>query len=628
MNLHLEPDAALTVALGLVLGTLGQTLARHLRVPGIVALLALGVAVGPDLLGAVQPGSLGQGLQILIGFAVSIILFEGALSLDVRQLRREAVSIRRLVTWGAAVTAIGATFVVRLVLGWEWTPAILFGTLVIVTGPTVVNPLLRRIRVERKVSTVLEAEGIFGDAVGAIVAVVALEVLIAPPGESFAFGLSGLLTRFGVGTVIGLGAGLLMIGLLRVEGLVPEGLENVFSLTLVLLTYQLSNAISHESGIVAVIVAGLLVGNVRLERVADLRDFKEQLTVMFIGLLFVLLAADVRLDDVRALGLRGLVAVGLLMAVVRPLNVAVGTAGGGLTLRQKAFLAWMAPRGIVAAAVASLFALRLDQAGIEGGTELRALVFLTIAVTVLTAGLSGSLMARLTGVRAARPGGAVILGANALGLALGEVCRSAGRPVLFIDSNPDACSAAEESGFQVLYGSGLDERLLGRAALPDRDVAVGLTTNEGVNYAFGRRVHSEARRAEVLVSLRRGQRSVTPEMVARMGGAVLCGAPRDVERWIRRLEHGEAVLRVFRRVGEEAAVDPVIDPSSADGVVLPLAVQRKKQLRWPMPGGRVRAGDRLSALVFLPEEQEALATLAGLGWEVEPAVEALARAAS
>jgi NhaP-type Na+/H+ or K+/H+ antiporter len=136
---------------------------------------------------------------------------------------------------------------------------------VIVTGPTVVNPLLRRIRVDRKVSTVLEAEGIFGDAVGAIVAVVALEVLIAPSRDSFAQGVGDLLARFGIGTVVGLAAGLLMAGLLRVEGLVPEGLENVFSLTLVLLTFQLSNGLSHESGIVAVIVAGLVVGNVQHE---------------------------------------------------------------------------------------------------------------------------------------------------------------------------------------------------------------------------------------------------------------------------------------------------------------------------------------------------------------------------
>ncbi|HVS14933.1 MAG TPA: cation:proton antiporter [Thermoanaerobaculia bacterium] len=619
MNLHLEPDAALTVALGLVLGTLGQALARHLRIPGIVVLLALGVVVGPDLLGALQPGALGEGLQILIGFAVSIILFEGAMCLDIRQLRREAVSIRRIVTWGAAVTALGATVVVRLVLGWEWTPSILFGTLVIVTGPTVVNPLLRRIRVERKVSTVLEAEGIFGDAVGAIVAVVALEVLLAPSGETFALGFGDLLMRFGIGTAVGVAAGLLMVGSLRVEGLVPEGLENIFSLTLVLLTFQVSNGLSHESGIVAVIVAGLLVGNVRLERIEDLREFKEQLTVMFIGLLFVLLAADVRLADVRALGGRGLIAVALLMLVVRPLNVAIGTLGGGLTLRQKAFLAWMAPRGIVAAAVASLFALRLDEAGIAGGIELRALVFLTIAVTVLVAGLTGGPMAYFTGVRAKRPGGVVILGANAIGLALGEVCRTAGRAVVFIDANPNACSAAEESGFQVLYGSGLNEHVLGRAALPDRDAALAVTTNEGVNFAFGRRVRSEARRVEVLIALRRGQRSVTPEMVERMGGSVLFGAPRDLVRWIRRLERDEAVLQVFCWIGDEAAIGAAADPRTSDGALLPLAFLRKRQLRWPVADSRVRAGDLLSAMVFRAREEEVLAAMSKAGWSVEPA---------
>ena len=196
-------DPAFNVGLALAVGMLAQALARHLRVPGIVLLLAAGVLLGPDLLGIVHPESLGDGLQMLVGFAVAVILFEGGMNLNLSRLRREALSIRRLATWGAVVTAIGGALAARLLLGWDWTLSALFGTLVIVTGPTVINPLLRRIRVKPSLATVLEAEGVLVDAIGAIIAVVALEVALSPSGQSLALGSWHLLSRLGFGAILG-----------------------------------------------------------------------------------------------------------------------------------------------------------------------------------------------------------------------------------------------------------------------------------------------------------------------------------------------------------------------------------------------------------------------------------------
>jgi NhaP-type Na+/H+ or K+/H+ antiporter len=210
-------DPALTVALALGTGILAQTLARHLRVPGIVLLLAAGVLLGPDLLDIIQPATLGHALHILVGFAVAVILFEGGMNLKLRRLRREARSIRRLITLGALVTAIGGAIAARFILHWEWTPAILFGTLVIVTGPTVITPLLRRIKVHRRVATVLEAEGVLIDAVGAILAVVALEVAISPSGSALTFAAWDIVLRLGCGTLLGATGGGL-IALLLEEG--------------------------------------------------------------------------------------------------------------------------------------------------------------------------------------------------------------------------------------------------------------------------------------------------------------------------------------------------------------------------------------------------------------------------
>ncbi|MCZ6506828.1 MAG: cation:proton antiporter [Acidobacteria bacterium] len=527
-------------------GMFVQLVARHLRVPGIVLLLAAGVVLGPDGFGIVRPGALGEALQTLVGFAVAIILFEGAMSLNLRRLRQQARSIRQLVTFGAAVTAVGGALAAHWILGWQWKQAILFGTLVIVTGPTVVTPLLRRMRLQRKLATVLEAEGVFGDAIGAIIAVIALEVVLSPSSEGLLHAGEALLSRFGLGVALGLVVGLVLAVLLRVGGLVPDGLQNVFVLSVVLALFQISNAVVAESGIVSAIVAGVVVGNSRTEALGELREFKEQLTTLFIGMLFVLLAADVRVEEVLSLGWPGLMTVAALMFVVRPLNVAVGTWRTGHTRNEKLFLAWLAPRGIVAAAIASLFAQELAAAGVEGGLELRALVFLVIATTVTVQGLLGAPVASFLGLRVAAASGYVILGASSLGRVLARELAAAGKDVLLIDSNPQACNAAESEGLRVLYGSALQDSVLQRARLDHREGCIAVTTNEGVNFAFARRARREYRVAKVWVAVQRGDTGVSPEMVHRMGGRVLFGAPRRLERWSQRLERGEADLRPWR----------------------------------------------------------------------------------
>ena len=298
-------DPALTIALALAAGMIAHTLARHLKVPGIVLLLATGVLLGPDVLDVVRPAVLGASLHDLVGFAVAVILFEGGMNLNLERLRREARSIRQLVTLGALVTAAGAALAARWIMDWSWTASILFGTLVMVTGPTVITPLLRRIKVKTRVATVLEAEGVLVDAIGAIVAVVALEIAIGPPGGSVAFGAWQSCRASSSAPCSAPPGGFAIAALLRFQRAIPEGLESVFTLSFVLLLYQGSNAILPETGIVTAVAAGLVVGNARAHVVAELREFKEQLSVMLIGLLFVLLAADVQDEGRRGAGLGG-----------------------------------------------------------------------------------------------------------------------------------------------------------------------------------------------------------------------------------------------------------------------------------------------------------------------------------
>jgi NhaP-type Na+/H+ or K+/H+ antiporter len=618
--------ANLVVAVALGVGVLAQALARHLRVPSILLLLIAGVLVGPDGLGWVRPASLGGGLFGIVEFAVAVILFEGGLNLEVRRLRREQTPIRRLVTWGALITGVGATLSVRAALGWDWIPAALFGSLVIVTGPTVIGPLLRDLRLGPRVATVLEAEGVLIDPVGALIAVVAAQVALAPHADAFATGAAGLLARLAFGTVAGAGFGLALALLLRHRRLLPEGLANVFTLAWVFVVFQVSDAVLSESGILAVTVAGIVVGNTKTPVDRDLREFKDQLTVLLIGLLFVLLAADVRVADLRALGWGGVLAVGLLVVVVRPLNVLISTLGSDLRPRDKLFLGAMAPRGIVAAAVATLVAGSMQAAGVAGGSELRALVFLTIAGTVALAGLLGRPLARLLGVQAPPRDVVAILGAEGLGLALGTRLREASIPILFIDSNPLHCRAAEEAGFPVTFGNGLDERTLARARFDRVRSAVGLTSNESLNSLFTRFARDEFQVPEAWIALDPKSSAIAERHVGRWEARVLFDGPKEVERWNVRLRHRQAVLEefVFRGAPKEAGAEGAEVPEPREALLF-LTVLRDEDLSIYDADFTPEPGDIADVAIYEVEREAALRTLASLGWQAangEGAVEA------
>ena len=614
---HGNPEAAISVAIAMAAGMLSQVVARHLRLPGIVLLLAAGVLLGPDVAGVVQPSELGGGLQLIVGFAVAVILFEGGMNLRWGRLTGQATVIRRLITSGAVVTAIGGALAARYVMGWDWVIAIPFGTLVVVTGPTVVTPLLRRIRVKHRVATVLEAEGVLIDAVGAVLAVVTLQVaLIGPEAKTIADGALGILGRLGLGLALGVVAGLLMAILLRYKKVVPEGLENVFTLSMVLILFQVSNYFMAESGVMAVTAAGMVVGNMKTRVRKELLEFKEQLTVLLIGMLFVLLAADVRLSSIQALGWQGVVTVALLMFVVRPINVAVSTWGTSMPRNDRLFLCWLAPRGVVAAAVASLFAQSFAAAEIEGGEALRALVFLVIASTVLVQGLTGSVVAGWLGVRRESHKGFAILGANDLGRAIGRLLRDSGEPVMFIDSNPVVCRAAEDEGFRVVFGNVIEERTLQRAQIDDRAACIAATPNEEVNLLCARSAMQHFGIETVYVACRRDQKTVTATMIRGDEARVLFGRARDLELWSLRFRRETAVLESWIPPQEKGAAAAAYEALS-ENLVLPMVVERKGK-RFPVSGKhKPKPEDRVWMALFKDQLDQAREELKKQGFECD-----------
>lgn len=617
MHLDLAANPALTVALALAAGMLAQALARHLRIPGIVFLLAAGALLGPDLLGLVRPRSLGAALETLTGFAVAVILFEGGLNLRWRRLREQARPIRLLLSLGVLITALGGALAARLLMGWDPRLSVLFGTLVVVTGPTVITPLLRRVKVTHRLETILEAEGVIIDALGAVVAVVALEVvLVAADGGAAPLGMAGLPARLLVGLLLGGAGGAVMALLLRWRRLVPADLENVLVLSLVLALYQVSDAILSETGIVSAIVAGMVLGNCPTHVTRELREFKEQLTVLAIGMLFVLLAADVRLRELLGLGRAGLLVVLALVLVVRPLNVLACTAGSALGWREKAFLAWVAPRGIVAAAVASLFRERLGQAGIAGGEQLRAMVFLVIGATVLVQGATAASLARLLGLRRPSNQGYAILGTQPLPLLLARLLRSAGEEVVLIDAgDAGGCPARRE--FPVVHGNALEERVLLAARVESRRAVVGALPNAAANLLFAAKAMEEHDAPDALVALQRGSGGPEPEAVARLGGGILFAEPRDVELWSVRLRRGLTRLEAWRLAappGGDEAGHPFHLPRGMQNILLPVALRADGTLR-PVCDRRAPEPDEECLWLLLEERaDEAREWLSGGGW--------------
>ena len=350
------------------------------------------------------------------------------------------------------------------------------------------GPLLRDIRLMPRLRTILEAEGVFIDPIGALLAAAVLQVVVSPALGTAAAEVWLVATSLGFGLLAGIGAGLLLVGVLRTRRVIASGYEQITTLAVVVLLFEACGEVVADSGLMAVTVAGVVVGNSKTRVGEELREFKDRLTVMLVGLLFVLLAADVSVADIMALGRDGLMVVAGLVLVVRPVAVAFATRGLKLRVRERAFVAAVAPRGIVAAAVATLTAATLADQVIAGGQELRALVFLVIGVTVVVSGLSALPLASLLSVRLPRRDRVAILGARGLALPLADQLRAADVPVVFLESDPKRSRLAEEAGYPVVFGDPLDERTIQRARPELVDVVVGATFNEHFNSLFVRQV--------------------------------------------------------------------------------------------------------------------------------------------
>lgn len=485
-----------------VLGIVAQWFAWKLKIPAILPLILIGLIVGPlstlythdgtKLLEPIWNGSEGlfpgERLFNFVSLAIGVILFEGGLTLKKNEILNVGPVILKLVTIGSLVTFILAGIAAHYIFDLSWSISFLFSSLIIVTGPTVISPILRNIPLKKDVSTVLKWEGIIIDPIGALVAVLVFEFIYA--GEQTNHTQEALI-NFGkiviIGTSVGFTAAYAMFNAIKWK-LVPHYLLNVFALACVLGVFVLSDLFAHESGLLSVVVMGVVLGNMKEIEIKEILHFKESLSILLISLLFILLAANINMEDLLLLkNWNTALLFSAVVFVIRPLGVFFSTAKSTLKTNEKLFISWVGPRGIVAAGIASLFGLKLAASGETGAEYITPLVFVIVLGTVLLNATTARFMAKVLNVFLKSSDGILIIGASEVSRLIGTYLKDNGRRVVLIDSNKDHIVKAKNIGLEAMESNVYDESLASNIELSDVGYLMALTGSAVVNeYALSK----------------------------------------------------------------------------------------------------------------------------------------------
>ncbi|MBK6901710.1 MAG: cation:proton antiporter [Saprospirales bacterium] len=488
----------------IILGIIAQWLAWRTRVPSIAPLILIGLAVGPlamlwtadgqKLIAPIYNPETGIGLFpqkylfYFVSLSIGIILFEGGLTLKRKEIKEVGPVIGRLISLGSLVTFIGAGLGAHFIMDLNWSISFLFAALIIVTGPTVIAPILQNIPLNRNVSTVLKWEGILIDPIGALMAVLVYEFILSGEG-GFEF-TSHAVMQFVQIVLIGLALGTLAALFLRAmikKELIPHFLLNVFTLALVLAVFVFSETLAHESGLLSVVVMGMVLGNLDVPRLKEILYFKESLSILLISILFILLAANIDLEDLTLLlDWRCLWLFLFVVFVLRPIGVMWSTNKTALLLREKLFISWVGPRGIVAAGIASLFGIRL--AGqVPQAEYITPLVFMIVLGTVLLNASTARLMAKLLKVIQTASSGILLVGANRVSRVIAKYLISKGRHVVMIDSSDSNIEEAKSAGLTAFVANVYNDTLEEEFDLVDVGYLLAMTSSDDVNeYAMRR----------------------------------------------------------------------------------------------------------------------------------------------
>lgn len=476
---------ALTVAIVGVLGIGAQWLAWRTGWPAIVLMLAAGFIAGP-ITGLIDPeAAFGEMLEPMVGIGVALILFEGGLSLDLRELRHSGDAVWRLATVGVIVGWVLGAAAGFYIAGLVWPVAVLFGGILIVTGPTVVIPLLRQANIQARPASILKWEGIVNDPTGALCAVIAYEYfrrVAEAPGASLVEVVPPLIFAAILSGLIGYAAAK-VIAYLFPRGAVPEYLKVPVLFITVIGVFVICNKIEHEAGLVAVTVMGVALANMAVSSLRSIHPFKENVAVLLVSGIFILLSASLQWEELSYLqtSWRPLLFLLALLFIVRPLTVLISLLGTSVPWNERLFIAWIAPRGIVLVAISGLFALRLGDLGIEGGQLLTGLSFAVVVATVIAHGFTVDIAARLLGIKGTSRPGLLIVGSTPWTIALAKELKALKTPVMVVDSSWQRLGPARREGLPFYHGEILNEATEHNLDLSPFQVLVAATENEAYN---------------------------------------------------------------------------------------------------------------------------------------------------
>ncbi|WP_103069098.1 cation:proton antiporter [Aquimarina sediminis] len=479
-----------------ILGILAQWVAWKFKIPAILPLILIGLLVGPlatlftsdgtKLIEPIWNGTEGlfpgESLFYFVSLAISIILFEGGLTLRKNEIDNVGSVIIKLITVAVVVTFFGAGLAAHFIFDLSWPIAFLFSSLIIVTGPTVITPILRNIPLKKDVSAVLKWEGILIDPIGALVAVLVFEFIRAGGGEEFTF---TALIEFGKIVLFGLTFGFtfahgLAFSLKR--KIIPHYLLNVVTLATVLGVFVISDIFAHESGLLSVVVMGMVLGNINLPYIDEILYFKESLSVLLISILFILLSANINIEDLQLIYNWQAVSLFIIVVfIVRPIGVFLSSIRSGLKTKEKLFISWVGPRGIVAAGIASLFGLKLDKVGVVGAEYITPLVFMIVLGTVLLNATTARLFAKLVGVFLKKSEGILIIGASKVSRLIAVYLKNNSRHVVLVDSNRNNINKAKDLGLDAIEGNVYGDQLKDNIELNDIGYLMALTGNSDIN---------------------------------------------------------------------------------------------------------------------------------------------------
>ncbi len=491
----------LTIAIVGVLGAgmIAQWLAWRLRVPAILFLLIAGAIAGPAL-GWLRPrAQFGDAaVESIVGLCVAVILFEGGLNLELNKLREAASGVRRLIYLGIPTTLVLGLVAAHYIGALSWPVAIVFGAIIVVTGPTVVNPLLRHAMLNPRTASYLRWEGSVNDPIGALLGVLLVEFFVSYGGNVAGIGHAAASVGIAIGTALALGAGVgYLTGRVYERGFIPEYLKAPMLLVLVLVVYTLADAAQESAGLLTVTVMGIVMGNMGLTSIQEMRRFKEYISLLLIAVVFILLTAGLQTRSLGWIDWRAGALLAVVVFLIRPAAVWFATLGAGVPVKDRLLIGWIAPRGIVAAATAGVFAPALAQAGHVDGYALTPLVFTLIFATVILHGFSIGPLARLLGLAAAGRNRVLIVGASPWTIAFAETLAEADVPLLLTDSAWHRLRPARLAGLPVFYGEVLSEVAESSLQINDIGTLLAATSNDAYNALVCTAFASELGRSEI-----------------------------------------------------------------------------------------------------------------------------------